>query len=292
MSAAAAKAISLYLPAAIGFKGGASVASHGINAKLLATVAAGLVLSVGLPFVAFALLRLMTRLSRIDAAAVAAHHGSISIVTFVAAAMAAPAILSALWLVARGGTAREPGLWREILLKGAIILLIGAFAIGMITGEKGLADISGVIVEPFKRVLCRFLLDMGLVAGRGLREQRGGLGIGAIAFGILMPLVGNMAGLALGLLIGLSTAAGWRCCGSGRFGQLHRCACRDAGRPAAGQPLDLSDAVAGGDVSVQPEPRHPALYCRRRSCDRSLIRCKPIPPNASRLSSRPRWNAA
>ena len=223
---AAAKALSLYLLFAIGFKGGASVASHGIDAKLVASVGAGLVLSFGLPFIAFALLRLMTSLSRIDAAAVAAHYGSISIVTFVAAssvlesrlipaegymvavaaAMEAPAILSALWLVARGGAStREPGLWREILLNGSIVLLIGAFAIGMITGEKGLADISSFIVSPFKGVLCLFLLDMGLVAGRGLREQRGGLGVGAILFAILMPLIGSQAGLALGLLVGLST---------------------------------------------------------------------------------------
>ena len=223
---AAAKAISLYLLFAIGFKGGASVASHGIDSKLIASVGAGLILSFGLPFIAFALLRLMTSLSRIDAAAVAAHYGSISIVTFVAAssvlesrllpaegymvavaaAMEAPAILSALWLVARGGSARrEPGLWREILLNGSIVLLIGAFAIGMITGEKGLADISSFVVSPFKGVLCLFLLDMGLVAGRGLREQRGGLGIGAIVFAVVMPLVGSAAGLTLGLLVGLST---------------------------------------------------------------------------------------
>ena len=227
---AAAKAISLYLLFAIGFKGGASVASHGIDAKLIAAVGAGLVLSFGLPFIAFGLLRLMTRLSRIDAAAVAAHYGSISIVTFVAAssvlesraipaegymvavaaAMEAPAILSALWLVARSGTTtREPGLWREILLNGSIVLLIGAFAIGMITGEKGLADISSFVVAPFKGVLCLFLLDMGLVAGRGLREQQqkpgSGLGFGAISFAVMMPVVGCMAGLALGLLVGLST---------------------------------------------------------------------------------------
>lgn len=226
MPEAAAKAISLYLLFAIGFKGGASVAAYGIDGKLLASVGAGLILSFGLPFVAFGLLRIMTRLSRIDAAAVAAHYGSISIVTFVAAssvletraipaegfmvavaaAMEAPAILSALWLVARGGNARqEPGLWREILLNGSIVLLIGAFAIGMISGEKGLADISSFIVSPFKGVLCLFLLDMGLVAGRGLRDQRGGLGIGAVAFAVVMPLVGSMAGLALGLLVGLST---------------------------------------------------------------------------------------
>ena len=223
---AAAKAISLYLLFAIGFKGGVSVAAHGIDAKLIATVGAGLVLSFGLPFIAFGLLRVMTSLSRIDAAAVAAHYGSISIVTFVAAtsvlesrlipaegymvavaaAMEAPAILSALWLVSRGnGAAPEPGLWREILLNGSIVLLIGAFAIGMVTGEKGLADISSFIVAPFKGVLCLFLLDMGLVAGRGLREQRSGLSIGAVAFAVLMPLIGGGIGLALALLIGLST---------------------------------------------------------------------------------------
>jgi len=48
-------------------------------------VAAGIVLSFGLPFLAFALLKVLTKLSPIDAAAVAAHYGSISIVTFVAA---------------------------------------------------------------------------------------------------------------------------------------------------------------------------------------------------------------
>jgi hypothetical protein len=224
---AAAKAMSIYLLFAIGFKGGASVASHGLDATLIAAVGAGLVLSFGLPFIAFYLLRLLSGLDRVNAAAVAAHYGSISIVTFVAAtsvlqgqlipaegymvavaaAMEAPAILSALWLVARSGsgTKMEPGLWREILLNGSIVLLIGAFFIGAVTGEKGLADISAFVVAPFKGVLCLFLLDMGLIAGRGLRQSRGVLGLGAIAFAVLMPMVGATAGLSLALLIGLST---------------------------------------------------------------------------------------
>ncbi|MCX7301498.1 MAG: sodium-dependent bicarbonate transport family permease [Rhodobacterales bacterium] len=223
---AAAKALSIYLLFAIGFKGGASVAAHGLDARLLASVGVGLVLSFGLPFVAFALLRVMTGLSRIDAAAVAAHYGSISIVTFVAAtsvlegraissegymvavaaAMEAPAILSGLWLASRGGTGHsEPGLMREILLNGSIVLLLGSFAIGAITGAEGLERISSFIVSPFQGVLCLFLLDMGLVAGRGLREQRGVLGLGAVGFGVLMPLIGATAGLGMGLLVGLST---------------------------------------------------------------------------------------
>ncbi|MDR9426912.1 MAG: sodium-dependent bicarbonate transport family permease [Salibaculum sp.] len=224
---AVAKGLSIYLLFAIGFKGGASVASYGVDATLVATITAGLILSAGLPLVAFNLLKIMTKMSRTDAAAVAGHYGSISIVTFVAATsvlegrglssegymvavaavMEAPAILSALWLISTGGSDKrmDGALLREILLNGSIVLLVGAFLIGMVTGEEGLASISSFIVAPFTGVLCLFLLDMGLVAGRGLRDVRGVLGGGAIAFGILMPVIGSLAGLAAALLIGLST---------------------------------------------------------------------------------------
>ncbi len=224
---AAAKALSIYLLFAIGFKGGVSVAAHGIDAKLGLTLLAGIILSAGLPLIAFALLKLLTNLSRLDAAAVAAHYGSISIVTFVAAtsvlqssgityegymvavaaAMEAPAILSALWLITRGGGDRrmDSDLWREILLNGSIVLLVGSFFIGWITGEDGLAEISSFIVAPFKGALCLFLLDMGLVAGRGLRDRSDVLRPGVLAFGVLMPVIGSALGATFGLLLGLST---------------------------------------------------------------------------------------
>jgi uncharacterized protein len=223
---AVAKGLSIYLLFAIGFKGGAGVAAHGVDATLVGALVAGLILSFALPFVAFGYLRVLTRLPLVDAAAVAAHYGSISIVTFVAATsvlqgsgvafegymvavaavMEAPAILSALWLVMRGGSSTDldGGLWREILLNGSIVLLIGAFLIGWMTGEEGLAEIEAFIVSPFKGVLCLFLLDMGLVAGRGLRESRGILGPGAIAFGVVMPVTGSLFGLGAAILLGLS----------------------------------------------------------------------------------------
>lgn len=223
---AAAKALSIYLLFAIGFKGGVAVAGHGIDGRLLATLGGGVLLSFALPFAAFGLLRMMTRFSVTDAAAVAAHYGSISIVTFVtatsvlaargiasegymvavAAAMEAPAIVSALWLASRsgGGARMDPELWREILLNGSIVLLVGSFAIGLITGADGMARIESFVVSPFQGVLCLFLLDMGLVAGRGMRASRGVLGLGALAFGMLMPLIGAAAGLAMGLALGLS----------------------------------------------------------------------------------------
>jgi len=224
---AIAKGLSLYLLFAIGFKGGASISDHGVDAQLTLALLAGAALSLFLPLVAFALLRFMTRVPVVDAAAVAGHYGSISIVTFVAATsllaglgiaaegymvavaavMEAPAILSALWLAARRGTVagrRGAELWREILLNGSVVLLLGAFAIGWITGAEGLATISGFFVDPFKGVLCLFLLDMGLIAGRGLRGSRGLLSLGLLAFGILMPLAGAAFSLAAGLALGLS----------------------------------------------------------------------------------------
>lgn len=225
---AIAKGMSLYLLFAIGFKGGASVAAHGVGGGLLAAIAGGVILSALLPVVAFSLLKAMARgISTVDAAAVAGHYGSISIVTFVAlgavlsaqgigaegwliavaAAMEAPAILTALWLASRGGGAARLGAegWREIALNGSIVLLIGSFVIGMVTGEQGMTDIAPLIVSPFKGVLCLFLLDMGLLAGRGLRAAPGVVGAGAAAFGVLMPLVGACAGLGMGLALGLST---------------------------------------------------------------------------------------
>ena len=221
---AAAKMMSLYLLFAIGFKGGVAVSAHGWDAQLLSAMAGGVALSFALPFVAFALLRGITGLSVVDAAAVAAHYGSISIVTFVtatsvlaaqgiasegfmvavAAAMEAPAIVSALWLVARsgGGVRMDARLWHEILLNGSIVLLVGSFLIGAITGEAGMARIEPMVVTAFQGVLCLFLLDMGLVAGRGLRGTRVSLGV--VVFGLLMPLIGAAAGLGVALMVGLS----------------------------------------------------------------------------------------
>jgi hypothetical protein len=230
---AIAKTLALYLMMAIGFKGGVEVAKSGVDSRLLATMAAGAVLSAVIPLIAFGALSLTSRLSRIDAAAVAAHYGSISIVTFVAATqtlavlgldyegylvavaavMETPAIITAL-LLARGvGPQAGPGkgealgpLMREVGLNASVVMLVGAFLIGWATGERGMDMISAFVVDPFRGILCLFLLDMGLVAGRGLREGRKHLTLPVIAFGLYMPLVAaalaGLTALTLDLSVG------------------------------------------------------------------------------------------
>ena len=226
-----AKLLSLYLMMSIGFRGGVEVAHHGWTATLAAALAAGVALSLAVPFLAFALLRSFTGLSTVDAASVSAHYGSISAVTLVAvtsalgqmgvpfegymiavaAAMETPAILSALLLArrgqSRGGMACTHGkeLVREILLNGAVVMLLGSFAIGVVTGERGQLLLKPFLVDSFAGFLCLFLLDMGLVAGRGLRDERHALSPSLLLFAILMPLAGAALASAISPLVGLSS---------------------------------------------------------------------------------------
>jgi hypothetical protein len=231
-----AKALSLYLMLAIGFKGGAEVARAGLDSALLMLILAGIALSFVIPAIAFSILRVASPLPRIDAAAVAAHYGSISIVTFiaaseflqsqaiafegylvaVAAAMEAPAILTGIWLAQRGRKAnsdtqgrehRMPSM-REILFNGSIVMLVGAFIIGWITGDEGLETMAPFVVDPFKGVLALFLLDMGLIAGRGLRSSLRMMGLRTILFGIYMPLISAVIATGVVMLLDLSTGSG------------------------------------------------------------------------------------
>lgn len=223
---AVAKALSLYLMLAIGFKGGTAAAEHGLGVDLLLVIGAATLLSFTIPLLAFGFLNATTKLEQVDKAAIAAHYGSISIVTFVAAtaaldaagiafpgimvaaaaAMEVPAIMTALFLARRGrqadgGRGRIP--WREVALNSSVVLLVGAFIIGMATGKDGYTDIAPFISDPFKGVLCLFLLDMGLVAGRELRHVGRTLTPPLLLFGLYMPLVGGTIGALVARLIGL-----------------------------------------------------------------------------------------
>ena len=223
----AAKVMSIYLLFAIGFKGGVGISQSGISSDLFSNMFAGVILSFVLPFVAYWLIKLLTQLDDMNAAAVAGHYGSISIVTFVtavsilessgiaaesymvaiAAVMEVPAIMSALWLTSRTSSSANDNkseLYRDILANGSIVLLVGSFIIGAITGTDGMRELDPFIAVPFTGVLCLFLLDMGLSAGRSLMKNRGDISTGLILFGCIMPMVGSVIGLLAAMMTGLS----------------------------------------------------------------------------------------
>lgn len=227
------KGMSLYLMAAIGLKGGVEVSAAGLDPQMLAAGLAGLALSFGLPFLGFQLLRHLGGLDRMNAGAVAAHYGSVSVVTFVTgfailqaggmapagwmvavlALMETPAIIAGL-LLARGSLAQlgrtgnaegfgQHSVWREVLLNGPVVLLVGAFLIGVIGGKSGYQPVSFFFTDLFRGVLCLFLLDMGLLAARRFREARS-LTAPLALLAIALPLLNAGIGLAVALAIGLS----------------------------------------------------------------------------------------
>jgi uncharacterized protein len=224
----AAKTLALYLMLCIGFKGGVEAHESGLTADLLAAGGLGLLFSFAAPFAAYAVLRGFCGLESVTAAATAAHYGSVSVVTFAAgseylrtmgvefsghmaavlALMETPAILAALLIV--GSKARAPGarfqpaLWREVLLNGAAILLIGSFFIGVFTGTSGMAKLEGFVGGAiFQGALCLFLLDMGIVAAKRLAEAQQ-LRAATILFAIVWPMLSAAAALIAARLAGLS----------------------------------------------------------------------------------------
>ena len=226
-----AKGLAIYLMMAIGLKGGVEMSKAALSLEIFSTAAVALGLSFGMPFLAYFLLRIVSKMSRIDAAATAGHYGSISIVTFVAAtqalqlagivssgymvAMAAlmevPAIMSALYLASRGikkegavAGAEKGELFREVFLNASVVVLVGALIIGWVSGETGMEKVAPFFVAPFQGVLCLFLLDMGLNAGRGLRRGWRQLDAGALSFGVFMPLIGALITALLCWGLGLS----------------------------------------------------------------------------------------
>ena len=227
--------LSIYLMMAIGFKGGVAIANTPeITSTLVLTVVAGIAFGFLQPFVGYRLLRLTTKLDKPTAAAVAAHYGSISMVTFVTATsflqvesviyagyivavlalMEAPAILSGLYIAHRDApqtrkhAAEEKQLAREIFTNGAILLLLGSFLVGWMTGEPGMNKMRGFLDTPFQGILALFLLDMGLLVSKNLHHLKT-FTWPLVLFGIYMPLIG--AGLALcysasvGLDVGTAT---------------------------------------------------------------------------------------
>lgn len=214
--------LSIYLLLAIGLKGGLELSRQPLAAlapELLVCIALGF----AIPFLLYPALRAL-RLGAADAAALGAHYGSVSVVTFAVASaslaraglphenhaalwvavMEAPGLVAGILLArrAQAGPTRWGAVMHDVLFGKSVLLLLGGLLIGALAGDAGVAPIAAVFVEPFKGVLALFLLELGLVAGGRLGEVRrlGGVvlvvGLGAPP---LLALLGAAAGLALDL---------------------------------------------------------------------------------------------
>lgn len=224
------EALSIYLLLAIGLKGGVELAKQDVL-HVLPQAAASMGLGFVIPLVAFPLLAKLVRLTRFDAAAIAGHYGSVSVVTFAVAIdfliarmspyeaymplflvlMEMPGIAMGIVLARLGGdfrSVRWGPLVHEIFLGKSMVLLGGGLAIGWFAGPQGLAPLEPLFFDLFKGVLCLFLLEMGLVAASqvpALRESGPRLAVFAVVMPVIAAIMGALVGTAIGLSVGGTT---------------------------------------------------------------------------------------
>lgn len=221
--AAIYEALSIFILLAIGLKGGVELAKYPLGSligKGLIIVAIGALI----PLIAFPILRYLGRMSRADSASIAAHYGSVSVVTFSVGItllghenldyegylivflvlLEMPALVIGVILARFGmGAVRWGKLLHEVFFGKSIYLLAGGLIIGYVAGPDGIQPLDRLFFDLFKGVLAFFLLEMGLVAASRIAALRE-YGVFLAGFAVVMPLISATLGTVAGWLLGLT----------------------------------------------------------------------------------------
>jgi hypothetical protein len=215
--------LSTYLLLAIGLKGGLRLREAALDDLLLpivGTVALGIVT----PAITYWVARRFLKRTPSDSAALAAHYGSVSAVTFTAAetfvknagtlgedylaalvaVLEVPGIVVALLIASRVlGKSTIKSAVHEVVTGRSVVLLIGGLVIGFVASEKSTALVEPLFVDLFAGVLVLFLLDLGVMAGSRLDAIRAA-GAKLVVFAIALPVLFGFLGVVVGTAAGLS----------------------------------------------------------------------------------------
>lgn len=224
---AVVKLLAIYLLFSLGLTGGRELARAEIGA-VWPLIGITLLMTFGIPSLAYLVTRQIGRMDISNAAAIAAHYGSVSTATFFASmsfatAMGAPAegymaamvalmefgVIYSLALAriamgrANGQGVRTAELFMSVIRGRGILLLLGGMLIGSIATDKQWQQISPFYEGLFRGMLMLFLLEMGITASRQIKAFRQ-VGMFMAAFGMIMPLLHGLVGVSLAHLAGLS----------------------------------------------------------------------------------------
>jgi hypothetical protein len=217
--------LTIYLLFAIGLKGGMKLSQTNIADFYKPGIAAVVICCI-IPIWTFIALHKIGKFDPINAAALSAHFGSVSAVTFsqsliyveslnisyegfmpaMLAIMEVPAILIALYIAGRyTATNKETrnAAMHELLTGKGLVLLLGGIIIGMLSGKQGFEMVAPLFDAPFKGILCLFLLEVGLVTGRRIPDLKK-VGLKLVLFSIAIPVLNALLGGWLAKMSGLS----------------------------------------------------------------------------------------
>ena len=219
------KLLSIYLLFSLGLTGGRELAKADAGA-VLPLIGITVVMTFAIPSVVYLVTRRLGGFDIGNAAALAAHYGSVSTATFFASmafatAMGTPAegymaamvalmefgVIYSLTLarIAMGrasGGVRTGELFMNVIRGRGILLLLGGMAIGMLATEGQWQQIQPFYEGLFRGMLMLFLLEMGITAARQIKAFRE-VGPFMLGFGVAMPVVNGLVGVTLAHAVGL-----------------------------------------------------------------------------------------
>ena len=209
--ASSSKFISLYLLFSIGFKGGQELSHSGFTNEIVYSLLFGMALASLIPLYTFFILK--RKLSISDAGAVAAAYGSVSAVTFVAAAsfleaqkitygghmvavmalMESPAIIVGVILMMQfenknTNKVNLKSVIQHSFTNGSVLMILGSLIIGLIADTKQAEGIKPFTTDIFKGFLAIFLLEMGMVTAKRFSAFRK-YGLYVSLFAIIIPAI-------------------------------------------------------------------------------------------------------
>ena len=215
--------LSTFLLLAIGIKGGKAL-SESSPAELWQPLLASIAIGVITPLIAYALFRKTAKLDITNAAALAAHYGSVSAVTFTVllstldsqkityegyvsgllAVLEIVGIVVALFLAHKfsADTDWKSGL-SEVVRGKSIAFLVAGLLIGLIVGPDRLSPTDPLFVGLFSGALTLFLIELGSIAANRLRDLDGA-GLRVVILGIVVPLINGSIGAVIGAAAGMS----------------------------------------------------------------------------------------
>jgi hypothetical protein len=260
------KLLSIYLLFSLGLQGGRELARAEL-ADVLPLLGITVLMTLAIPSWVYLATRRLGGFDVANAAALAAHYGSVSTATFFASmsfakAMGTPAdatmaamvalmefgvifsLVLARWALGQHqGHSGTRDLLLSVLRGRGILLLGGGMTIGALASDTQWQQISPFYEELFRGMLMLFLLEMGITAARQARAF-GEVGRFMLGFGVLMPVFNGMVGVALGSAVGLGVGGAFvfgAICASASFIDAPA-ACR-ASLPTANPGIYLTSAL-------------------------------------------------
>jgi uncharacterized protein len=221
------KLLAIYLLFSLGITGGRELARAELGA-VLPLIGITLLMTFAIPTIAYLATRRLGGFDISNAAAIAAHYGSVSTATFFASVAFAKAMNTpsegymaamvalmefgviyalviarvAMGRAAGGGGVRIGELFMSVIRGRGILLLMGGMTIGYLATDRQWQQIQPFYEGLFRGMLMLFLLEMGITAARQAKAFRQ-VGAFMAGFGVLMPIFNGLVGVSLGTWVGM-----------------------------------------------------------------------------------------